>query len=152
MALKFISTLLLSCEAAFGGTALESTPFSPESILADGVDTTVSVNPYTGESGEVRKGTAAAMLNNVAKLNQLFLQEKTPENEQSIQALVEAIDQLIPALKIVGMFDLFEPMLWIGEGDQPGRLIAIQLYFKHYPEKMTPEIKQKLDSLKISPR
>ena len=127
----------------FAGSA-EVSPFTPESILPAGVDSSISINPYTGESGNARKGTVAATLNNVARLNQLFLQEETPEQKNAIVEISNAIDQLIPSLQIVGMFDLFEPIHWIGEGEQPGRVLALLLYFKHYPEKCTPALRGRL--------
>jgi hypothetical protein len=122
-------------------------PFTPQTILRDGVDQTISVNPYTQESGEVRKGTVAATLNNIARLNQLLLQENSQECEQEIKAIVAAIDQLIPSLKVIGMFDLFEPIYWIGQGEQMGRIVTLALYIKHYPEKDTANLRQKILSL-----
>jgi hypothetical protein len=122
-------------------------PFTPQMILKDGVDETISVNPYTQESGEVRKGTVAATLNNIARLNQLFLQENSQECEEEIKAIVFAIDQLIPSLKVIGVFDLFEPIYWIGQGEQIGRIVALALYIKRYPEKDTNHLGQKILSL-----
>ena len=119
-------------------------PFTPESILPDGMDASLSVNPYTGEAGHARKGTVAATLNNVARLNQLLLQEDTPENQEEIQAILSAIDALIPSLQAIGMFDFFEPTYWIGQGEQSGRVAVICLYFQHYPEKYTTDMKERL--------
>jgi hypothetical protein len=121
-------------------------PITPEMILQDGADRTTSVNPYTLESGEVRKGTVAATLNNIALLNHLIRQEKSYEGEEEIQKIVAAIDQLIPSLNVIGMFDLFEPIYWIGEGEQIGRLVALSLYIKHYPTKVSDSIRKKLVS------
>lgn len=123
-------------------------PFTPESILPDGVDVSTSINPYTQESGKVRKGTVAAMLNNVAKLNLLLVKEDGRKVAEEVQALIQAIDELIPSLQIIGMFDLFEPSLWIGRGEQLGRAAVVLLYFKQYPDKWTPELKQHVLSLK----
>lgn len=122
-------------------------PFTPDSILKEGEDFTISVNPYTQESGKTRKGTIAATLNNVARLNFLLASSPTPRQAEEIQAIINAIDQLIPSLKVVGMFDFFEPIYWIGEGEQLGRIMVILLYFKHHPQEMTPYLKQKIESL-----
>src|ERR1019366_5995254 len=83
----------------------ENTPYTPESILPKGVDDTVSVNPYTGESGPARKGTVAATVNNVALLNKLLLAPQAPQNEKEINQIIQTIDPLIPSLKSIGMFN-----------------------------------------------
>ena len=141
MQYKFFAIVVLSMAWMFQGSAA---PFTPQMILKDGVDQTISVNPYTQESGEVRKGTVAATLNNIARLNQLLLQEHSQGREEEIKALIIAIDQLIPSLKVVGMFDLFEPIYWIGQGEQMGRIVTLSLYIKHYPEKDTAHLRQKI--------
>ncbi len=130
-----------------GASQAVAAPFSPEAILPDGSDFTIAVNPYTQESGKARKGIIAATLNNVVILNQLLAQENSSAREEDIKAVVAAIDQLIPSLSYVGMFDFFEPVYWIGQGEQIGRIVTIALYFKHYPEKSTPELKQKVSEL-----
>lgn len=123
-------------------------PFTPESILPEGVDSTISTNPYTGESGLARKGTVAATLNNVARLNHLLKQEETPELRQEIIEISSAINTLIPSLQAIGMFNFFEPDFWISRGEQPGKVIVICLYFKHYPEKYTAELREKLGNVR----
>jgi len=128
--------------------AAQSAPLTPEMVLPAGVDSSISTNPYTGESGPARKGTVAATLNNIARLNQLLVQEETAEVKNEILQISEAIDQLIPSLHVIGLFDLFEPIYWIGSGEQPGRLLTLSLYFKHYPEKCTLTLKAKLLKVK----
>lgn len=118
-------------------------PANPESILPAGVDSTVSVNPYTGESRETRKGTIAATLNNVALLNRLLTLE-TEESKKAVKEISATVADLIPSLNAIGMFDFFEPTYWIGIGEQPGRLLVISLFFKHYPEKYTHQLKEQL--------
>ncbi len=122
-------------------------PVTPQTILADGVDHLVSVNPYTSESGEARKGTVAATLNNIARLNELLLKENNRETEDEIRSIISSIDKLIPSLKVIGMFDLFEPSHWLGHGEQIGRIVALSLYLKHYPEKDTANLGQKIVNL-----
>jgi hypothetical protein len=134
------SVLLANCLVG----SVEGSTFTPESVLPAGADSNISINPYTGESGYARKGTVAATLNNVARLNQLLSQEETPELKKEIVEISTAIDQLIPSLQAIGVFDLFEPTYWIGKGEQPGRILALSLYFKQYPEKYTVALKEQL--------
>ncbi len=143
----FAGLISLASSHCMAGPA-EVKPLTPESILAAGVDSSISINPYTGESGEARKGTIAATLNNVARLNQLLSQEETPEQKKAIVEISNAIDPLIPSLQVVGMFDFFEPVHWIGDGEQPGRILAVLLYFNHYPEKCTPALKKRLSEVR----
>jgi hypothetical protein len=147
MKMKTIAGLASASLYCCAGT-VEGASFTPESILPAGVDSTTSTNPYTGESGTARKGTVAATLNNVAKLNQLLSQEENAERKQEILEISNAINQLIPSLQVIGMFDLFEPSHWIGSGEQPGRILALSLYFKHYPEKYTPALKEQMLQVK----
>jgi hypothetical protein len=50
-------------------------------------------------------------------------------------------------MKVIGMFDLFEPVYWVGEGEQIGRIVAIALYIRRYPEKKFGNLKPKIVSL-----
>jgi hypothetical protein len=145
---RFLVGLLSLAAPYCSAESAEVALFTPESILPAGVDSTISINPYTGESGNVRKGTVAAMLNNVARLNQLLLQDETPESKKEITEISTAISQLIPSLQVIGVFDLFEPIYWIGNGEQPGRIVTLALYFKQYPEKYTLALKEKLLKVK----
>lgn len=120
------------------------TPVTPEHILPAGVDTTLSVNPYTGESGQVRKGTVAATINNIAILNRLLQEPLTLQTRENIEKTVKEIQGLLSSLRMVGMFDIFSPLEWISASSQPGRVLAIVLYMEKFPEKLTPEIKEQL--------
>ena len=120
--------------------------YSPNDFKRWG-DSTISTNPYTLESGQARKGTFAATVNNIFRLNQLAQAAHTQENEDEIQAIVAAIDQLIPSLNYVAMFDLFEPAQWLGNGDQIGRIVVLALFFNHYPQKDTAHLKEKIASM-----
>ncbi len=136
--------LLMICFGFMKMNLSEAASYTPESILPAGVDSTLSINPYTGESGEVRKGTVAATLNNIAHLNSLLALDETPDIQNQIIEISSAIQQLIPSLQAVGLFDLFELTYWIGTGEQPGRVLTAILYFKTYPQKCTPSLKQQL--------
>lgn len=126
----------------------EGSPATPEAILPAGVDSTISINPYTGESGVARKGTVAATLKNIASLNQLLSQTENLEIRKELIEISDAIDQLIPSLQVIGLFDFFEPTYWIGEGEQPGRILVLSLYLKHNPKKYSSVLQERLSEVK----
>lgn len=111
--------------------------FSPEKILADGDDYTIAANPFTGFQGRVRKGTVAATLNNIALLDRLFLNNS--EQEQII-TITKAVKELIPSLKAIGVFDLFNIKEWVNNLNHPGRVYVAILYLNNYPDEITEEI------------
>lgn len=118
-------------------------PVMPKDMLPAGVDSNVSVNPYTGESHEARKGTIAATIQNVVFLNQALSQ-----NEKNVEAYIQALRDLMPSLSAVGLFDFFTPQEWIDHNVQPGRTLCAVLYFQTYPERLTPEIKNQLKAVR----
>lgn len=120
--------------------------YTPEKILPAGDDYAVVVNPFTGEAKKARKGIVAATLNNIALLNQLLRDGKEKERDQ-VNGIREAIDQLIPSLKAVGIFDLFSIEEWLNDKRQPGRIYAAILYLNHYPEEFTKPIETKLKEI-----
>ncbi len=124
-------------------STLISKPFTPEGILPAGEDMTTSVNPFTGESGRARKGIVAATLNNVALLNKLLLTNDEADFDE-IQKIREAVVQLLPSLRVVGIFNLFTVEEWISTEEQAGRIFAGVLYLKMYPEERTEAITKKL--------
>jgi len=126
----------------------QSKAFTPEGILPEGVDSTVSVNPFTGESGFARKGTVAATLNNVALLNSLLQKNSDAADLEEIRKITEAIEQLLPSLKVIGVFDLFTIQEWIATDYQPGRIYAALLYLKKYPECLDEAIVERLKKIK----
>ncbi|MCE2991975.1 MAG: hypothetical protein LW825_03525 [Candidatus Jidaibacter sp.] len=142
---KILFSTLLSILSYSASSAQEpKEPFTPEGVLAEGVDSTASTNPYTGESGQARKGTVAATLNNVALLNNLLYEKASPENELKIQKIIDAITPLIPSLRVIGVFDLFTVDEWLSTDDQPGRILVATLYIQQYPQNITPKNKQRL--------
>lgn len=118
--------------------------FTPEDILAAGVDGLLSTNPYTGESGPVRKGTVAATLNNIALLNTLLSESNLSENHLKIDKIAQSIIALLPSLRVIGVFDLFTPQEWLSDDNQPGRIFAIILYLQQYPQDITSAIRERL--------
>lgn len=144
--LSIITTLEI-CSAKEPAQSVEASQkeaFTPESVLPEGVDTTISTNPYTGESGPARKGTVAATLNNIALLNTLFMQEGSSKNQEKERVITQAITSLIPSLRFIGVFDLFTPDEWLASETQPGRILAVVLYLQKYPQEITPQIKERL--------
>lgn len=126
--------------------------FTPESILPEGVDISMSTNPYTGESGPARKGIIAATLNNIALLNGLLLEENQPGNQTKLQKIIDATSSLISSLRIVGVFDLFTIQEWLSTDTQPGRILVAIFYLKQHPQKITPEIKERLVAIQNQTR
>lgn len=122
---------------------------TPEKLLADGVDSAVLTNPFTGQKSQVRKGTIAAMLSNASVLNQLLQQaEHSKEDEKQIIELCTAIKSLIPSLKTTGMFDLFTPFEWLNSKEQLGRVLIVILYLQQYPQEINSNIKTLLENIK----
>ncbi|MBA3604157.1 MAG: hypothetical protein H0W50_11095 [Parachlamydiaceae bacterium] len=121
--------------------------FSPESILAEGVDYSMSTNPYTGEFGQARKGTVAATLNNIALLNKLLFADASLQNQVQISKVIDAVFALLSSLRVVGMFDLFTPDEWLSNDDQPGRALIATLYLQKYPQNVSSKVKDRLIKL-----
>jgi hypothetical protein len=148
------SLAVLSTTVCFASEPANSTgniahdAVTPESILPAGVDSTTSINPYTGESGPARKGTVAAILNNIALLNTLLSENMSPEDQIKAQEIIKAISSLIPSLRVIGVFDLFTPEEWLASDTQPGRVLAVVLYLQQYPKDIIPKIKQRLIRIK----
>ena len=126
-------------------TGLAPKPFTPEAILPDGQNTTISTNPYTGESRSVRKGVVAATLNNVAILNKMIASDAS---EKELQPIIIEITKLIPSLHYVGIFNMFTPEEWLNSETQPGRVLAGILFLELYPVKITDDIKGILKGIK----
>ncbi len=127
----------------------ESTIYTPEAILPEGDDFTTATNPFTGETGRARKGIIAATLNNVALLNPLLLSNSDKHLSQ-IHAIESTIKELLPSLKAVGIFHMFTVDEWVGEGQQPGRVLAALLYLQAYPGECSPKLHLKLEHLSKS--
>lgn len=125
----------------------EPSLFTPDLILPDGADTTVSVNPYTQETGPVRKGTVAATLSNIAVLNRLFSSPDS-QKESLVIEITEAVQRLLPSLRVIGVFDLFSIEEWLGAHTQQGRLYVTALYLQRYPEEINEKIVGQLVELK----
>ncbi len=111
--------------------------FTPEDILSDGEDHTNAVNPFTGFQGRARKGTVAATLSNIALLDRLFLEEG---NENQIHDIKNAVIELLPSLRAVGMFSLFDPLEWVNNEKHWGRIYIGLLYLRQFSEEINDEI------------
>lgn len=125
-------------------------PATPEKILPKGVDFSQSINPFTGEAAEVRKGTVAATINNVAALNKLLQENPTPETRTNIEQISKEVCSLLISLRVVGLFDIFSPLEWMSTSSQPGRILIAVLYIEKFPENLTPQIIQQLERIKAS--
>lgn len=126
----------------------ENTPYTPEKLLPAGVDETVSVNPYTGESGKARKGTVAATINNIALLNKILLANPVQSDNKNTADVVKSVEALLPSLKVIGLFDFFNPREWLSNPvEQPGRTLVAVLYLQKYPETLDKESQAQLDKI-----
>ena len=121
--------------------------FTPEEILPIGDDYTMATNPFTGISGKARKGIIVATLNNIASLNQLLPSSK--EIDQ-IEAIKKAITDLLPSLKVTGIFDLFSIKEWMSNPQQLGRIYTGVLYLKSYPEELTEQLMRQLKEIRAN--
>ena len=120
----------------------------PDQLLPDGIDKARVTNPYTGESGCVRKGTIASAISNIHHLNQLLIdKEKLDINHITIIKTVKEIQKHINALNYTGLFNVITPEELIKDHSQPGKVIMGILYFKTFPEKMDNKIKIEVDSI-----
>ncbi len=146
IAMVLLTTLCLGSCATKKSTnkPLSEKVFTPEKILPDGTDTTLSVNPYTGVSAQARMGTVAATLNNVALLNKLLLLPATPETAAEIDEIARAVKVLLPSLRAIGMFNFFSVDEWLGDHAQPGRAVVALWYLQKYPEEISPTVKRSL--------
>lgn len=75
----------------------QQTAVRPEDVLPEGVDST-AINGLT-----VRKGSVAAFVANALQLDDLA--EGTPEHA----AIVTQMRELAPALRTIGLLDVFQP-------------------------------------------
>ncbi len=124
-----VSLLVSSCASVKSSVhPHESKAFTPAKILPAGVDSTVSTNPYTLESGEVRKGSFAATVNNVALLNKM-LPHETAQDAEDINDILASIKALLPSLRVVGMFDLFTTAEWLSTESQTRSCIGWRFVF-----------------------
>jgi hypothetical protein len=117
--------------------------YLPEDILPAGVDVTLCTNPYTGESGEARKGTVAATIHNIVLLNDILNQNPFCQDSR-VAEICQAISALIPSLRVIGIFNFFTPLEWLVSLHQPGRVLTTLLYLIQYPHEVTVEIKNQL--------
>lgn len=144
-----LTTLCLGSCATKKSTnkSLSEKVFTPEKILPNGTDTTLSVNPYTGVSAQARMGTVAATLNNVALLNKLLLLPATPETVVEINEIAGAVKVLLPSLRAIGMFNFFSVDEWLGDHAQPGRALVALWYLQEYPQEISPTMKRSLQEI-----
>lgn len=123
---------------------------TPSTLIPDGVDKIFLANPYTGgKKHEVRKATIGATIVNIVKLNG-YLSAKTKADKSDIKSSITVIDGLIPSLKTLGLFNLFNGYEWLVDDTQPGKIITGILYFSHYPQEIDQKVKARLLELKKS--
>ncbi|MBN8827620.1 MAG: hypothetical protein J0H68_02815 [Sphingobacteriia bacterium] len=124
---------------------------SPTDILPAGVDYATVVNPITGEKGEARKGTLAALMVNTMELNKLLNKEKWEDKDKKkFEEIEKQVVELIPSAKYIGIFDFFTLNEWISDSSKLGRLYVGLLALERDKSLLTEEIKTFLKSLQIN--
>jgi hypothetical protein len=148
--LKTFSVLSLVMVMASNANASEA--ITPEKVLPDGVDSATVMNPFTGEKGFSRKGTVAATIQNIAALNKLFANKPSKENDKDIENIMAEIKRLVPFLRVIGVFDMFNVDEWLDNthSTQWGRIVCALLYIEQYPELLNDARKKQILILKAS--
>lgn len=97
----------------------------------------------------VRKGTIFTTVMNARLFDQLITEEASEEKIQKINAVVHDINELIPSLDSMGMFDFFTPIEWLQDGEkQPGRALVALLYLQANPAKLKDNVRHYLPALR----
>lgn len=118
---SIVSLMLLS--------SIESLAIQPSDVLRD------EVNETTTESGlVVRKGTIYATILNIYQFNQLIKKPDSIQKEIAIENVIRDMQEVIPALEAVKMFELFSIEEWLNcPLDNEGRLAVGLLYLQAFP-------------------
>ncbi|MFQ3307353.1 MAG: hypothetical protein ACI8ZF_000601 [Candidatus Midichloriaceae bacterium] len=125
----------------------------PKDILKNDADSAVVTNPYTKEEGGARKGAISAAINNIVELNTLLESHgDSKQNKAKILNSLQVIDELIPSVKIAGMFNLFPPEMWMSDQTQLGKIAVGILYFNYYPNDRSHKVAYVLKKLKRDSR
>lgn len=67
--------------------------------------------------------------------------------QEDIQAVSNEVKKLLPSLKVIGVFDLFNIEEWLNTNNQPGRILVVTLYLQQYPSLLTGDIKNSLRNI-----
>ncbi|MBY0282298.1 MAG: hypothetical protein K2W94_09150 [Alphaproteobacteria bacterium] len=127
----------------------ETSPVTPETILPDGIDKSIIINPYTNQKIEGRKGSVAAAIHNITLLNKLLnFEELTSKQLNELAHIETAMKEVIPVLAGVGIFDLFTINEWLNSNDQPGRVFVGLLYLEQNLSKINEPTKGELKKIK----
>lgn len=98
----------------------------------------------------VRKGTIKALIDNVLYLNNILEKNNSKmisEEELKIQQTIKDIQESIPLLEDVFIFDVFPAEDWFESVERPGNIMVGILYLKKYPEQINPSLKKKIKGL-----
>ncbi|AZL15800.1 hypothetical protein [Rickettsiales endosymbiont of Stachyamoeba lipophora] len=113
-----------------------------DQVLANEVDSSISVNPITGEKGEVRNGTLAATMVNAVEIGKLLSKvQLTQEEFKQFEELENQQKELIPYAKLTGIYDFFTVDEWMSDKSNLGRLYTGLLALERFPELLTKERK-----------
>ena len=104
-----------------------STPFRPSDILSD--DASSIAMP---DGTVARKGTIKAMIDNITLLDALLTQPLDTTAHQQLNETITIIDELIPALKSLGLFEFFTIHDWLGDPTQKGLILVALRYLRQF--------------------
>ncbi|MCE5316231.1 MAG: hypothetical protein LLG04_02560 [Parachlamydia sp.] len=102
------------------------------------------------ERGSARKGSIAATILNANELDSLLGQPSSEERNRRIEATIQDIRDLVPALHTVALFDFFTPLEWLHTlpALREGRAFVAILYLQQYPRMLDHELRSRLDQVK----
>jgi hypothetical protein len=116
--------------------------YTTEDILPDNQNIIVS------NGTEIRKGTVKATIENIKLLNECFKQPFTKERNTNIKAIMRIMEELIEALHLVGLFEFFQPLEWLQDSKNKGRIMVALLYLSMHKEQLDEKIRLRVYELK----
>lgn len=114
----------------------------PSDILPDGID-----SRKTEDGTKIRKGTIKTTIENIKILNEILAAPAMPERKQIIEKNLEPVVELIKPIEQGGLFEFFEPLEWLQDDQNQGRILVTALYLKSFPNQVTPIVKGRLEDL-----
>lgn len=154
LTLKSITSIgLLLLEGTQMSTAMDNKLsieiFRPKDVLADGQNFIEKINPLTQEYISLRKGTIRTMILNRQEFNKVIQEDiNSTEKKNIIQEIIDTLSASIDSLVTAEIFDFFEPMEWLQNPKDEGRVLIGVLYHRINSSKLTPEIAEQLKYLK----
>ncbi len=98
---------------------------------------------HVPERGTARKGSIAATILNANELEAILKLPPSVERNQTLEAIVQDIRDLVPALHAVALFDFFTPLEWLHTlpALREGKAYVAVIYLQQYRQFLTHEIR-----------